>query len=157
MRRILLSLVLCSAVSGVAAQAADSNQAVADEVIAITKAQWAAGRAKNPVESNKTIADDYTELNSDASTRVEGKALAMRLEEASQKDPSVQLVDEMLNPRVQVYGDTAILSYNYLGMSQAKDGKVTTTRAKSTRVYAKLGGKWMLVHANFQADPKPAN
>jgi len=157
MRRVLLSLSLCFAVSGLTAYAADANPAVAGEVIAITKAQWAAGRARNTADANKDIAADYTEFNGDAATRVEGKDLAMRFEEASQKDPAVQLVDEMLNPRVQVYGDTAILTYNYFGISQAKDGKVTSTRAKSTRIYVKQDGKWMLVHANFQPDPKPAS
>jgi ketosteroid isomerase-like protein len=59
----------------------------------------------------------------------------------------------MLNPKVQVYGDVAILSYNYAGMTKDKDGLVKPNKAKSTRVYAKIGGKWMLVHANFGSDP----
>ena len=29
------------------------------------------------------------------------------------------------------------------------DGKVSPNKAKSTRVYSKISGKWMLVHANF--------
>ncbi len=29
------------------------------------------------------------------------------------------------------------------------DDKTSTNLAKSTRVYAKQGGKWLLVHANF--------
>jgi ketosteroid isomerase-like protein len=143
--------------SGIAAYAADANQAVADEVIAVTKAQWAAGRAKNMAEAGKNIADDYTEFNGDAATRIEGKALSGRIEEANSKDPGVELLSEMLNPKVQVYGDTAILSYNFLGITQGKDGKVASNRAKSTRIYVKQGGKWMLVHANFQPDPKPSN
>jgi hypothetical protein len=40
----------------------------------------------------------------------------------------------MLNPKVQVYGNVAILSYNYMGMTKDKDGKTTPNRAKSTRV-----------------------
>jgi len=50
---------------------------------------------------------------------------------------------------VQVYGDTAILTYNFAGLRRAADGKVAPALAKSTRVYVKQGGKWMLVHANF--------
>jgi len=61
----------------------------------------------------------------------------------------------MANPKVQLYGDVAILSYNYVGLIQGKDGKVEPSRAKSTRVYVKQGGRWMLVHANFGADPLP--
>jgi ketosteroid isomerase-like protein len=55
----------------------------------------------------------------------------------------------MVNQKVQVYGDTAILTYNFVGVSRDKDGKVTPSNAKSTRVYSKINGKWMLVHANF--------
>ncbi len=40
-------------------------------------------------------------------------------------------------------------------MSQDKDGKITPNRAKSTRVFVKSNGKWMMVHANFAADPLP--
>jgi ketosteroid isomerase-like protein len=62
----------------------------------------------------------------------------------------------MANPKVQVYnGNVAILTYNYVGLTQDKDGKTTPNRAKSTRVYVKKGDKWMFVHANFAADPLP--
>jgi ketosteroid isomerase-like protein len=55
----------------------------------------------------------------------------------------------MVNPKVQVYGDAAILTYNFVGVTKDKDGKTSPSTAKSTRVYAKMNGKWMLVHANF--------
>ena len=54
-----------------------------------------------------------------------------------------------------VYGNVAILSYNYAGVAQDKDGKNEPVRAKSTRVYVKQGASWMLVHANFAPDPRP--
>src|SRR2546428_12449991 len=62
---------------------------------------------------------------------------------------------EMANPKVQVYGDVAILSYNFAGVTKDKDGKIENPRAKSTRGYVKQGGQWRLVHANFGADPLP--
>ena len=39
----------------------------------------------------------------------------------------------------------------------AADGKVEPARAKSTRVYVRQNGKWMLVHANFAPVPGPQN
>jgi ketosteroid isomerase-like protein len=52
--------------------------------------------------------------------------------------------------RVQLYnGNVAILTYNYVGVTQDKDGKTEPIRAKSTRVYVKKDNKWTLVHANF--------
>jgi ketosteroid isomerase-like protein len=55
----------------------------------------------------------------------------------------------MQNGRVQVYGDTAILTYNFTGLRRGADNKVVPALAKSTRVYVKEGGQWKLVHANF--------
>jgi ketosteroid isomerase-like protein len=79
-----------------------------------------------------------------------------RLAEATGKATGKTVAAEMANPKVQVYnGNIAILTYNYVGVIQDKDGKTEPTRAKSTRVYVKKGDKWMLVHANFAADPLP--
>jgi len=129
---------------------AGDDPKVAAEIMGLARAQWAAEAAgKSIADQSINTAEDYTEFNSDYPARIEGKALNDRLAEASSKDGSKALVGEMANPKVQVYGDTAILTYNFVGLRQDKDGKVTPAGAKSTRVYAKMNGKWMLVHANF--------
>ena len=78
-----------------------------------------------------------------------GVIAADRLNAAYVSDGTKTLAADMVNPKVQVYGDTAILTYNFVGVSRDKDGKNSASAAKSTRVYAKIDGKWMLVHANF--------
>lgn len=150
-------LLVCLAALGRTATAQSSNKAIEDEVIRITKAQWAAQMQKNSSEAMSHVASDYTELNSDYATRLEGKDLTSRLTEAAFKDSGKLLAADMINPRVQVYGNVAVLSYNYVGVTQDKDGKNTPSRAKSTRVYVKQGNDWMLVHANFAYDPVPGN
>ena len=157
MMMVLIASACCSALtSNASAQQAD--QAIADTVIAITKAQWAAG-IKDPTNvaaQTKDMSDDYTEFNAQYATRLDGKAMNTRLNEAAVKDSTKGLAAEMANPKVQVYnGDVAILTYNYVGLTQNKDGTTEPNRAKSTRVYVKNGDKWMLVHANFAADPLP--
>ena len=151
----LLLLGALVSTTSIPAVAETATPAVAQEIIGIVKAEWAAFARKNVAESQKNIAEDYTEFNGDAATRLDGRPLTGRLAEAGNKGRSTRIADEMLNPMVQVYGDTAILSYNFFGLEQDKDGKVKPTRAKSTRVYVKQGGKWMLVHANFASDPLP--
>lgn len=130
----------------------------ADEIIALTKAQWAAENQSKPAsEAWTSIADDYTEFNPMAPTLVEGKARAARFYTASLQTTDTSPVSEMLNPNVQFYGDTAILTYNYAGMTRSADGKMTPNLAKSTRVYVKQNGRWMLVHANFAPVTVPGN
>lgn len=126
---------------------AQTNDQVAKEVIAITKAEWAA-MLENRAEVGH-IADEYTEFNSDSPTRLDGKELTTRLFEGVLSGSGTFVAAEMVNEKVQVYGDVAILSYNYVGYTKNKDGKVEPDLAKSTRVYVKKDGKWMLVHANF--------
>ena len=140
------------------ASAQQADQATADAVIAMVKAQWAA-EIKDPTnaaEQMKDASDDYTELNADYATRLDGKAMSTRLAEAAGKASGKTIAAEMANPKVQVYnGNVAILTYNYVGLIQDKDGKTEPSRAKSTRVYVKQGDKWTMVHANFGADPLP--
>jgi ketosteroid isomerase-like protein len=161
MKKLTLLLIVsacCSAfaINAFAQEAGD--HATADAVIAMVKAQWAA-EIKDPANvaaQSKDMSDDYTEFNGQFATRLEGKEMNSRLAEASAKDSGKSIAAEMTNPKVQVYnGDVAILTYNYVGLTRDKDGKTEPNRAKSTRVYVKKDNKWMLVHANFAADPLP--
>jgi ketosteroid isomerase-like protein len=155
-RTVVFSLLAVMCFGGFCiAQSASSNKQVADEIIALVKAQWTASDAGNTAEYMKSVADEYTEFNGGYATRLDGKALSTKVSEANDQGSVKTVVSDMANAKVQVYGDVAILSYNFIGVTKDKDGNTQPTRAKSTRVYAKQGGKWMLVHANFGADPVP--
>lgn len=148
---VLGSFALAVILAGPAA--AQMEDPVAQEIIALARAEWAALNANNVKEASKYWADDYTQFNPTFPTRIDGKARLVKLEEANSAAGGEGLFSEMGNPKVQVYGDVAILSYNYMGVSKSADGELTNTRAKSTRVYVRAAGKWLLVHANFGADP----
>ena len=158
MRKLVGLLVMATVVSLTAMPlSAAENSRVAAEVMAMARAQWAAEVAKQPAEAQlSSLADDYTEFNPDYPTRLDGKELAVRL--LSVTPDIVPVVSEMQNSKVQVYGDTAILTYNFVGVNRSMDGKLKPNTAKSTRVYVRQNGRWMLVHANFApiaAAPQP--
>lgn len=147
MRRILFAVVLvCVLGVTLAVQSAPSP---ADEVIALTKEMWAAENRGDVAGSMRYVADDYTEFNGQYPTRLDGKGMNMALAEANNGASTKTVASEMANAKVQLYGDVAILSYNYIGAVKDKDGKMESAKAKSTRVYVKKDGKWWLVHANF--------
>ncbi len=139
----------------VAAQ--QSRSSAANEVIAITKAEWAAIAAKNPSAAVKNIADDCTMFIPVFPSRLEGKTQIFNMTEAEATGSDELIMSEMSNAKVQEYGDVAILSYNYMGFSKDTKGTVEPTRAKSTRVYVKDRGQWFLVHANFAPADAPAD
>ncbi len=153
-----LTVVLCLVVIGALAPnaaAADRDDDTAKKIMELAYEQWDAFTKHDVAKAMRQVADDYTEFNPVAATRLDGKPLNMRLAEAGDQDASEGVLAEMLNPKVQVYVDVAILSYNYMGMTKDKEGSTTPVRAKSTRVYVKMDGSWKLVHANFGADPQP--
>lgn len=160
MKKLTLLLIVpaCCLAFTLNASAQQADQATTDAVIAMVKAQWAS-EIKDPTtvtEQMKDAADDYTEFNADYATRLDGKAMTTRLAEATGKASGKTIAAEMANPKVQVYnGNVAILTYNYVGVIQDKDGKTEPARAKSTRVFVKKGDKWVMVHANFGSDPAP--
>jgi ketosteroid isomerase-like protein len=132
---------------GTPAQAADNPQ-VAAEIMALARTQWASEIAgATMAQQNASLADDYTEFNGDFPTLLVGKTMSTRMGEVTPYDKA--MYSDMQNGRVQVYGDTAILTYNFAGLRRGADNKVTPSLAKSTRVYVREGGQWKLVHANF--------
>lgn len=135
---------------------AEDNPRVANEIMALARSQWAAEISdKSAAEQMASVADDYTEFNADYPTRIDGKTMALRMSEVPPGGKT--LFGDMQNPKVQVYGDTAILTYNYAGITRGPDQKVIPATAKSTRVYVRQNGKWWLVHANFAPVSAPAN
>jgi ketosteroid isomerase-like protein len=146
MRRFSFISLMCVALLCVAAVAAAGTE---EEVIKVTYGQWAAEIAGDAEKAASIQADDYTEFNQNYPTRIDGKAQNRRLAEAMAGGDSSFMAAEMANAKVQVYGDVAILSYNFLGVTKSADGETSPMLAKSTRVYVKQGGEWKLVHANF--------
>ena len=146
MRRISCVSMVCIALLCLPAVAGAGTE---EEVIKVTYDQWNAEIAGDSEASESVMADDYTEFNADFPTLIDGKALNTRLANALAEGGGSMLAGEMTNAKVQAYGDVAILTYNFVGVVQDADGETEPMLAKSTRVYVKQNGSWMLVHANF--------
>ena len=146
MRRISCVSVVCVALLCLPAVAGAGTE---EEVIKITYAQWAAEIANDAEASAAIMADDYTEFNAAFPVRIDGKALNTKLAAAIAEGGGSMLAGEMTNAKVQSYGNVAILTYNFIGVTKDADGETEPMLAKSTRVYVKQKGAWKLVHANF--------
>ena len=152
---MILGIIIGAVLSLTISAAQPSRSQTAEEVITITKAEWAALAAKNASDAVKNVAEECTMFVPPFPSRLDGKTQIFNLFEAGAGDSSTLVMAEMANEKVQVYGDVAILSYNYMGMDKDATGTVEPTRAKSTRVYVKRGRQWLLVHANFAPAEAP--
>ena len=55
---------------------------------------------------------------------------------------------EMLEPRITVKGNTAWIVY-YWSDRGITEGKIFTSRGKSTRIFVKEDGKWLCIHGHY--------
>ncbi|MBI5244519.1 MAG: nuclear transport factor 2 family protein [Elusimicrobia bacterium] len=55
---------------------------------------------------------------------------------------------ELLNPKVQVHGDIAVLTFNYVSWSTA-GGKTTESRWNCTEVYARIDREWRIIQTHW--------
>lgn len=57
---------------------------------------------------------------------------------------------EFIEPRLELYGDAAVLSYNYRSTASGPDGMVLRqTPWNTTEVYFRLAGQWKIVHSHW--------
>jgi ketosteroid isomerase-like protein len=62
---------------------------------------------------------------------------------------------EMIDPKVQQYGDVALLTYNLTNYGRPAGGPETVlARWNSSQMYARVGGTWKLVHSHW-SNTKP--
>jgi ketosteroid isomerase-like protein len=93
-----------------------------------------------------TYFDPFTE------NRVDGlEALQVRL--APMKNMPLPFVDphyEMINPKVQLHGDVALLTFNLVNYGKLPDGpERVLSRWNSTEVYSRIGGTWKIIHSHW--------
>ena len=57
---------------------------------------------------------------------------------------------EMVNPKVQLHGDAALLTFNLVNYRKQPDGsEQPVIRWNSTEVYARIDGQWRIVHSHW--------
>ena len=56
---------------------------------------------------------------------------------------------EMLDPKVQVHGEVAVLSYNLVDYSKNPQGEEEKFLWNSTEVYKKINGDWKIIHSHW--------
>lgn len=151
------SVVVAALFALVAAPAlAQDDPRVAAEVIKLAQAQIDATVAGRPVvERMSAISDDYSLFQAFSNTRIDGKAAVVALNTATDAGGGKTLATQMLNSRVQVYGDTAILTYNTYSINLDRTGATSSDQARVTRVYVRRGGRWLNVHTHISRPATP--
>jgi len=161
--RIRLSLVLfvlalfaavwgISVVSGLAAAGSGGDEEVARAVVARERASFDAWQRKDKSFFAGLLADDATYFMP-ANPYLEVDPRQNFLPKFEKYAEMIRYQDfEMYNPRVQVYGDTAVLTYN-TSVAATIAGRPVQYTGKMTSVYVRQGGQWRVVHGHESVNP----
>src|ERR1044071_391984 len=159
MKKQLLSLLVVLVVlasglfyitKGTSAEA--NQQAIAAAIIAREKGSFEACQRKDKAYFADFMTDDAT-MFSWMSPYLEIEPKVNFLPKFEQYAEMIKFNDfSMYNPRVQVYGDTAVLTYNS-SVSASFGGQPVNYTAKVTSVYVKQDNTWRVVHAHESMNP----
>jgi ketosteroid isomerase-like protein len=155
----LTLLLLVVLVAGLALFAATRSfagtteqQSIASQIIAREKASVEAWQRKDKAFFADFMTDDSTYFNPH-SPYLDTDAKANFLPKFEQYAEMFKFNDvQMYNPRVQVYGETAVLTYNS-SVSATFAGQPLNYTSKVTSVYVKQGNTWRVVHAHESMNP----
>jgi len=124
----------------------EEEEAARDEVLALTRRMLDAMYTADP-----SVHRDHSDANMSsyewyiAPHRIDGLEFHLRLIEEGGNGSPGRL--DMLTPRVQVYGETAVVNYTLLKTTFGENGSPPQfATINETRVFVKLGGLWKMVH-----------
>lgn len=119
-------------------------EAIAAEIIALERAaleRWGQGDPSGFLEIS---APDVVYFDPYLARRIDGRAALARYYEGIRGKVSIARF-ELVNPAVQVIGDAAVLTFNYV--SYARDGQPHPWNC--TEVYRREGGKWRIIQTHW--------
>jgi ketosteroid isomerase-like protein len=139
-------LTLAAAVAG---EAADQPSAVEQELMRLESAAMERWRRGDPMGWAEIAAPEVTYVNPGLTRPIVGLEEYMRYLETL-KGKILYDGSDFMQPKAAVYGDVAILTFNYRGYSKKSDGCLEWQAPwNTTKVYARLDGRWKAIHTHW--------
>lgn len=141
-------------VQGTTVNAVAVEQAIAEQVIARERASVEAWRRKDKTFYADLLADDATYFSAH-SPYLDTDAKRNFLPKFEQYAEMLKYQDfQMHNPRVQIYGDVAVLTYQ-ASVAATLNGQPLHYTAKMTSIYVRQGNVWRVAHGHESMNPAP--
>ncbi|HZH32168.1 MAG TPA: nuclear transport factor 2 family protein [Pyrinomonadaceae bacterium] len=141
-------------VQGTTAGAVAVQQAIAEQVIARERASVEAWQRKDKSFYADLLADDATYFSA-YSPYLNTDPKRNFLPKFEQYAEQFKYLDfEMYNPRVQIHGDVAVLTYQ-ASVAARFNGQPLNYTAKMTAVYVRHGNTWRIAHGHESMNPAP--
>jgi ketosteroid isomerase-like protein len=93
-----------------------------------------------------TYFDPFTESRVDGLDAMQVRVAPMK----NMKPPFTDPRYEMINPKVQIHGDVALLTFNLVNYGTLPDGPERVLSCwNSTEVYSRIDGAWKIIHSHW--------
>jgi ketosteroid isomerase-like protein len=141
-----LAATLAVAVAG---EAGDQPSAVEQELMRLENGAMERWRRGDPMGWTEIAAPEVTYVDPGLTRPIVGIEEYTRYLEAL-KGKILYDGSDFMQPKAAVYGDVAILTYNYRGYAKRPDGSVEWhTPWNTTEVYARQDGRWKIIHTHW--------
>ncbi|HYG10224.1 MAG TPA: nuclear transport factor 2 family protein [Pyrinomonadaceae bacterium] len=141
-------------VQGTTVNAVVVQQAIAEQIIAREHASIEAWRRKDKSFFADLLTEDSTYFNA-YSPYLATDAKRNFLPKFEQYAEQFKYLDfQMHNPRVQIYGDAAVLTYQ-ASVTANFNGQPLNYTSKMTSVYVRQGNTWRVAHGHESLNPSP--
>ncbi len=122
-----------------------NTEEVKDQIIAMEKDALQRWNNGDPSGYLKIYGKEITYFDENTIIRLDGYSTLEKLYEPI-KGKIRNARFEMIKPKVQLYGNVGVLTFNLITYSD--EGKVTS-RWNSTEVYSKIDGVWKIIHSHW--------
>ncbi len=129
------------------------RNAISDEIIACERAaldRWGRG---DPGGFAEISADEVTYFDPGTEKRVDGIGSLRQRYAPLEGKIKIERYD-MLNPNVQVHGDTAVLTFNLIDYTDGPEGSRAEDHWNATEVYWRSNGQWKIIHTHWSYTKK---
>jgi ketosteroid isomerase-like protein len=123
-----------------------------DEIVGLERAALDRWVRLDPQGYLDLFAPEMTYFDPQRDKRIDG-ADAMKAALAPIKDLKLPFTNpryDMIGPHLQTHGDIALLTFNLVSYGTLPGkGEIVVARWNSTEVYARLAGKWRIIHSHW--------
>jgi len=121
---------------------------LAKKIIAMERAaldRWGKG---DPWGFTEISADGVTYFDPATQRRLDGLEALREFYAALEGKISIQRY-EMIDPKVQIQGDTAVLTFNLIDYLPTSEGSTRQDYWNSTQVYSRIDGAWKIIQTHW--------
>jgi hypothetical protein len=121
---------------------------VAEKIIDMERTaldRWGKG---DPWGFTEISADEVTYFDTGTERRMDGLESLQELYTPREGKIKIERY-EMINPKVQIHGNTAVLTFNLIDYIPTSEGSIREVYWNSTEVFSQINGEWKIIHTHW--------